>query len=1226
MKKIHQLIIVFLGVSVFHAQITLNTIVTEQNKEVTAPSNIRLLSGFGASSASIGTFRAYISSTPVDPNPSTGMSSNENYIFTTQCLDANCTKKAETIQYFDGLGRPNQVINIKASPLGKDVVTHIEYDGFGRQVKDYLPVSQAGTQNGAFYSSPLANASAAYGNEKIYSEKIVENSPLERIQQQISPGNDWSNKPVLFSYDANANGEVTKYTVKTTWVEGRTDSFLTHSGNYTANTLAKTVVTDEDGNVTIEFKNKQGQSILVRKIISTSEKADTYYVYNEYNQLVYTLPPLASVSGSISASALDNLCYQYRYDGWNRLVEKKLPGKGWEYMVYDKADRLIMTQDAVMRPTGKWLFTKSDKLERVIMTGVVAGGNRVEMQNMIGGNIIKEDRNTNGFSKNGMLVYYSNDHFPYLETLLTVNYYDTYPAYSFNPTFPATILGQSVIKDVQNAAISTKNLPVLSLVKNIEDDSWTKNYVYYDAKGRAIGGHSINHLGGYTKTETALDFVGVPQQSKIYHKRLSTDPEKIITQRFEYDSQNRLKKQWHQVNGQPQELLAENNYNELSQLFNKKVGNNLQSVDYTYNIRGSLTKINDPVNLNGKLFGYEMKYQNPANTSLSTGKYNGNIAEITWKTSADQVLRRYSYEYDRLNRLKKGTYSEPNTSVPQNNFYNETVAYDLNGNITSLQRNAKGGTGTAELIDNLTYAYTGNRLNSVIDSSGNYGGYPDSSGNPISYDDNGSMTNHSDKGILQIDYNILDLPSYVKFDKTYIIRNPVTQQDEERNVRTNYTYRANGTKLRKTYTVFNTRSSTERVTTTDYLDGFQYTVNYLNTVSLEFVPTSEGYYDFKINKYIYNYIDHLGNIRLSYAKSSTGSAEIIRENNYYPFGLKQENNILSLSTYHYGYNGKEHQTETGWNDYGARMYMSDIGRWGVIDPLAENSRRWSPYTYAYNNPVMFIDPDGRQNVSAIRWNFDQNSTIYGRDYFGGSYDFGGYNGGAKTMWNGGDHGGSGTPFGKTQAYNDLMAAWQNGQNFGLFNNGKILSWWTDATDAQYGEYNILKLKNNDTSNIYSPLSQGNTLLSLNGVYMSTMSERMYIGTARRSAPFSYMGTKYYGNGRTFLKQGNLIKAGKILGPVTVGLGVFLDYNYGVKEYERNPNSPNAVHPNKAHLNTIMGVYGLTGAGTIPSIFYFGVDNFYPGGWVGASETAARTEAYEQHMTGHPFFNNSALKF
>lgn len=64
--------------------------------------------------------------------------------------------------------------------------------------------------------------------------------------------------------------------------------------------------------------------------------------------------------------------------------------------------------------------------------------------------------------------------------------------------------------------------------------------------------------------------------------------------------------------------------------------------------------------------------------------------------------------------------------------------------------------------------------------------------------------------------------------------------------------------------------------------------------------------------------------------------------------------------------------------------MSDIARWGVTDPLAETSRRWSPYAYAYNNPVIFLDPDGMQNVSAVYWEFDPNTTLTGGDYFAGS--------------------------------------------------------------------------------------------------------------------------------------------------------------------------------------------------------------------------------------------------
>ncbi|SDI87501.1 RHS repeat-associated core domain-containing protein [Chryseobacterium taeanense] len=117
-------------------------------------------------------------------------------------------------------------------------------------------------------------------------------------------------------------------------------------------------------------------------------------------------------------------------------------------------------------------------------------------------------------------------------------------------------------------------------------------------------------------------------------------------------------------------------------------------------------------------------------------------------------------------------------------------------------------------------------------------------------------------------------------------------------------------------------------------------------------------------------------MRVSYFNNGS-SVEVLEENNYYPFGLKHEgyNALAGNSAYQYKYNGKELQ-ETGMYDYGARFYMPDIGRWGFVDPLSEEYRRWSPYNYAMNNPISFIDTDGRGVESTgVRDNKDGTYTV-----------------------------------------------------------------------------------------------------------------------------------------------------------------------------------------------------------------------------------------------------------
>jgi RHS repeat-associated protein len=217
------------------------------------------------------------------------------------------------------------------------------------------------------------------------------------------------------------------------------------------------------------------------------------------------------------------------------------------------------------------------------------------------------------------------------------------------------------------------------------------------------------------------------------------------------------------------------------------------------------------------------------------------------------------------------------------------------------------------------------------------------------------MTSHQDKGILEIRYNHLNLPNYNRFNQS-AIRTDLNGNNTTIYKNSTYLYRADGVKLKKIHQYFTGRNNGNDVfKTTEYLDGFQYETESIGgrpaPPTPKFFPTAEGYYNFENNKYIYNYTDHLGNVRLSYFKGSNG-VEVLEENNYYPFGLKHEgyNPTAGNSSYQYKYNGKELQ-ETGMYDYGARFYMPDIGRWGVVDPLAEKYPSLSPYVYVANNPV-----------------------------------------------------------------------------------------------------------------------------------------------------------------------------------------------------------------------------------------------------------------------------------
>ncbi|WBV58377.1 DUF6443 domain-containing protein [Chryseobacterium daecheongense] len=938
---------------------------------------------------------------------SQNLTDSENYIYKKTYLSDPTDivqKQLESVQYLDGLGRVKQVISVKSSPSGKDMVIPVVYDQFGRKTKDYLPVPAATTNSGLQASVTEGTVNSYYGVTNAFSDKELEPSPLSRVFQSAMPGEEWkmnAGHTVKYSYDSNSTiDKVKKYQVTTTWDNANqiynSALTLTPIAFYDENTLYKFSVKDEDNNEKIVFKDLYGHIILVRKNDGTNN-IDTYYVYDSNDHLAYVIPPLASVSVSLTATIIDQLCYQYRYDNKKRLVEKKLPGKGLEYFIYDKQSRLVLTQDGVLRTVnnnfGKrgWLFTKYDQFGRSVYNGFFANtATRIQVQTAV--NAIpqwnNEKRSSTSFTLNGMGVYYTKAAYPTTGdmTILGVNYYDTYPPLPTGVSIPLYIItpGQSVLtQDAQGSSKSTKSLPTAFYAKNIENDNWTRDFIWYDTKGRVIGSHSVNHLSGYTKKEMELDFSGTPKKVNTYHIRQTGDTEIKIKERFVYDNQNRLLKQFHQVDDDQEELLAENSYNEIGELINKKVGNStstsaLQSIDYTYNIRGWMTSINNPNNptsFAGKLFGLELKYNNPGNPAITTAKYNGNISELDWKTSNGNILKRYSYKYDKLERLRDATYNEPFVAIPPTNGYGESLTYDVNGNIKTLKRFQPNGN-TPLLIDDLVYSvYKGNQLIKVTDNNNNPSGYP-TGGNTIDYDPNGNMLNHVDKGIYGISYNYLDLPNKVKFtqDSSGLFETGLS-----------FVYRSDGVKLKKYFNYINPRSGSMMEETTDYLDGFQY-LEERGFRNLQFIPTSEGYYDFKNKRYVYNYTDQVGNVRLAYYRGSNNQAIIDKETNYYPFGLEYigfNGTNTQTPSYAYGFQGQEKQKETGWNSFKWRNAIPELGRFFNADPLSEEYAYQSTYSFSENRVIDAREMEGLESDP-----IHKDSNTYGASYNGLSYDGG----------------------------------------------------------------------------------------------------------------------------------------------------------------------------------------------------------------------------------------------
>ncbi len=672
--------------------------------------------------------------------------------------------------YYDGMGRPVQEVALHAGGIsydgytGNDIVNYIEYDRFGRTVKRYSPYGkldqvdsgdfepEAKSEQIQFYATGnLQNSFVQTANP--FSETVFDRSPRNRAIRQASPGDNWSiasGNEVSMGYFFNEQDEVRYFKVD---LNNDLIPTLMVDGHYPANELVKTVVRDENWtsgveNTAEEFVNKDGQTVLKRTYVG-GETLSTYYVYDDYGNLTYVLPPKTEPdTATITTTLLNSLAFQYRYDALRRQVEKRNPGvDGWERIVYDYEDRPILAQDANMALNDQWLFTKYDKFGRPVYTGFFSSTQtRAELQQLADNwvNVDQkphnEERTGSTTTIDGSSINYSNVAFPDTNLqLLSVNYYDDYAIIdSDKPTTPTVVQGQ-------NVTTNTKGLATISWVRVLDGqpDQWNKTYMFYDTRARVLRVHTKNYQQGYTIVDNELDFRGKVVNMVTQHQKDALDPLVSIKDSYTYDHMERIRTQSQKlydgdVNGTPTEdkLVAGFLYDALGQLTKKYVEPESDGFGWQVGLDDTGNALetpnsNDPAMIVSRDFTlgeagvYDVSYDFSGDTSgmayslvlaISRGStlvYRENLTESELGNTINFVAAiSGTYTVEMSFRSPNGTFSPnsnfaaerinlvPNTTLPEPAFgiaHHDVLALQM----VDYQYNARGSMTQINDVDNL---------------------------------------------------------------------------------------------------------------------------------------------------------------------------------------------------------------------------------------------------------------------------------------------------------------------------------------------------------------------------------------------------------------------------------------------------------------------------------------------------------------------------------------------
>ena len=717
---------------------------------------------------------------------------------------------------------------------------------------------------------------------------------------------------------------------------------------------------------------------------------DTYYIYDDHGRLCYVLPPMA-VDGMYntgnypdSHTLLQQYAYLYKYDDRGNCIGKRLPGCKSIQMIYDRANRLVMSQDGNQQSGSLWTITKYDALSRVLYTYETDPlQSPPDLYRYCRERRFVEERADSYTAWPGMgytlriLLPAANDY-----RLLTVNYYDDYSFLYIEGTAASQLAYRS--KEGYGAAYSSaKGLLTGTQVFDLTDRSkYAITVYYYDEYGNPVQTRTRHVSGDYEMTYAQCDLSGNILES--YTEHLDSRGRLSVSESVEntYDRSGRLTRTDYAVNDSlSTDWIYE--YDELGRISSKSIDGGLTHAKYRYNLQGWITRIED-VDFVQNLY-YESLMGNYGKV-----RYNGNISAMNWtyRTDTDTIVNGYRFTYDAHDRLASA-YSVTGSDFSSGRYHVE-YEYDKHGNMVNLYRN--GGRGG--MIDEMNWSYEGNRVVEITDMMGEQGRYDmkeyrdyNYNGLDYFYDSNGNMTADLDRDIVAIRYNLLNQPDTVQFRNGSAIVNYYTADGK----RTGSKYLTpQTTVVIPAGQTFGSTSGTAAMSShvTARRGSLEYAGADFESDTLIRIHNGDGYLDCSEQDFRYFVRDYQGNIRTVYGSavakltpveppfSSTNRGPIggdkppirpkpiehtvtYQRMQYYPFGLPYEAHYQPEEQ-PYKYGGKEFIELHGYDsyDFDARMYYPALCRFMTMDPLCEKYYSISPYAYCNNNPVKYVDPDG----------------------------------------------------------------------------------------------------------------------------------------------------------------------------------------------------------------------------------------------------------------------------